>query len=147
VYRLTGRPISHLQTQFEEGSPAAQCRVFALSWPRLELHARINHRVDSMFAAGWVDEVRGLLARYGTLSRTAMQAVGYRELLEYLGGLRDLPATVEAVKARTRRFARHQETWFRSLSECRAVACRQVQTDREVAETIRQQGIEMREGS
>jgi tRNA dimethylallyltransferase len=119
VYRLTGRPISHLQTQFEDGQPAAQCRVFVLTWPREVLHQRIQRRVDAMFAAGLVDEVRGILARHQALSRTARQAVGYREVIQSLQQGKDLAETMETVKARTRRFARHQETWFRSLSECR----------------------------
>ena len=121
VYYLTGRPISHLQTQFEEGLPAERCKVFVLQWPRARLHERIHARVDVMFAAGLVDEVCDLLARYGSLGRTASQAVGYREVIEHLEGRRDLTATIEAVKTRTRRFARRQETWFRSLSECRFV--------------------------
>jgi tRNA dimethylallyltransferase len=119
VYRLTGRPISHLQTQFEEARPAEQCRVFALGWPRAMLHQRIHQRVEAMFAAGLVDEVQGILARHQALSRTASQAVGYREVIQSLRQGDDLAQTIETVKTRTRRFARHQETWFRSLSECR----------------------------
>ncbi len=138
VYRATGRPISHLQTQFEEGRPAESCRVFVLLWPRDVLHQRINLRVDAMFAAGFVEEVRGLLQRHGTLSRTALQAVGYGEVMAHLQGQTDLPATIEAVKARTRQFARHQETWLRSLSECRFVHLQEGVTDLEVAQQILQ---------
>lgn len=119
VYRLTGRPISHLQTQFEEARPAQQCRVFVLGWRRDMLHERIHRRVEAMFAAGLVDEVQAILTRYQALSRTASQAVGYREVIQGLRQGDDLAKTIETVKTRTRRFARHQETWFRSLSECR----------------------------
>ena len=119
VYRLTGRPISHLQTQFDEGRPAEQCRVFVVGWPRDVLHGRIQRRVEAMFAAGLVDEVRGILARHRSLSRTARQAVGYREVIQGLEQGSPPAETIESVKTRTRRFARHQETWFRSLSECR----------------------------
>jgi len=140
VYHLTGQPISHLQTQFDEGLPADQCRVFALSWPRPRLHVRINARVDRMFAAGFVDEVQGLLARFGSLSRTASQAVGYREVIEHVRGHRDLEETVEAVKARTRQFARRQETWFRSLSECRPVLLQDDVSDKEMARRIADMG-------
>ncbi len=118
VHRQTGQPLSHRQTQFDEGRPAEQCKVFVLQWPRDELHRRIELRVDQMFVAGLVDEVRGLLDRYGSLSRTASQAVGYREVLEHLAGGASLEETIEKVKARTRQFARRQETWFRGLSEC-----------------------------
>ena len=144
VFKLTGQRLSHLQTQFDEGRPASQAKVFVLSWPRDQLHQRIDARVEQMFAAGLVEEVRGLLQTYGTLSRTALQAVGYREVAEYLGVLSteysvlithqqsaapQLPSSTspslsdckERVKARTRQFARRQETWFRGLSECTLV--------------------------
>jgi tRNA dimethylallyltransferase len=140
VHRQTGRPISHLQTHFEEGVPAESCRVFVLDWPRDILHRRINARVERMFADGLVDEVRGILQRHGRLGRTASQAVGYREVIEHLRGERDLAQTVEAVQARTRQFARRQLTWFRSLAECRLVARSEDLTAGEVAQRILQDG-------
>jgi tRNA dimethylallyltransferase len=127
VFKLSGQRLSHLQTQFDDGRPASAVKVFVLSWPREELHRRIDARVEQMFAARFVDEVRGLLSNYGTLSRTAVQAVGYREVIEFLrehtigsGGqeVKSHAECVERVKARTRQFARRQETWFRALSEC-----------------------------
>ncbi len=57
VYKATGRPLSHSQTQFERGRPPEDCRVFVLQWPRAELHRRIEARVDRMFAQGLVEEV------------------------------------------------------------------------------------------
>lgn len=123
VFEKTGQPISRLQQQFEIGRPAAECRVFVLDWPREALHARIDARVDAMFAAGLVEEVRGL-GNFSSpaLSRNARQAVGYREVIEHLEGQRGLPETVELVKQHTRQLAKRQGTWFRSLSECRFVA-------------------------
>jgi tRNA dimethylallyltransferase len=121
VYRQTGQPISHQQVQFEEARRPEQCKVFCLAWPREELHRRIDARVERMFSLGLVDEVRGLLVQHGSLSRTASQAVGYREVLEHLAGTFDLPATIERVKHATHQFARRQETWFRGLEECRFV--------------------------
>ena len=118
VYHLTGQPISHLQTQFDEGRPAHECFVFKLDWPRVQLYERIDTRVDRLFEQGLVEEVRGLLATFGGFSKTAYQAVGYREVVHYLAGKADWEQTVQAVKTRTHRFARHQETWFRRLSEC-----------------------------
>lgn len=119
VHHVTGQPISHMQLEFDEPVTYQHRPVFALHWPRPALHERIEKRVDQMFREGLVDEVQQLLARYGDLGQTAKQAVGYREVIEHLEGLRDLPNTIEAVKARTRQFARRQETWFRSLEECR----------------------------
>ncbi len=121
VFEKTGRPISELQEQFETGHPAEACRVFVLDWPRETLYERINRRVDAMFAAGLVEEVRSLLARPEPLSRTARQAVGYRETFDYLQGRYSRGAAVELVKRHTRQFAKRQGTWFRGLCECRFV--------------------------
>lgn len=119
VYRLTGTPISVHQRQFEEPRVDAAGRVFVLDWPRDELHRRIDVRVDRMMADGLLEEVRRLAASPHGLSRTARQALGYRELLEYLEVGGDLDAVVTAIKAHTRQFAKRQLTWFRSLAECR----------------------------
>jgi tRNA dimethylallyltransferase len=121
VYRATGEPISHQQLQFDEARTAAQCRVFVLRRAREELHARIEIRVESMIAAGLVEEVKHLQASGRVLGRTARQAVGYREALEFLAGQYDRETMIERIKARTRRFAKRQGTWFRSLSECRFI--------------------------
>lgn len=136
VFRLTGQPLSHQQLHFDEGHPASECRVFVLGWPRAELHARIERRVDGMFEQGLVEEVRGLLERYGSLGRTAAQAVGYREVCAHLAGERDLPATMEAVRVRTRQFARRQETWFRRLSECRWIPMTEDFRPAEIADRV-----------
>ena len=101
-----------------------------------ELVLRIDQRVERMFAGGLVDEVRQLLAGSHPPGRTAAQAVGYREVIEHLGGVRDLAATVDLVKLRTRQFAKRQMTWFRSLSECRWVAVRPDASPEELAEGI-----------
>jgi len=121
VYEKTGNPISEFQQQFETGRDADACRVFVLNWSREQLHARIDRRVDEMFAAGLVDEVQAVLDRPQPPSRTAGQAVGYREVIDHLQGKQDLPETVELVKNHTRQLARRQETWFRSLSECQFI--------------------------
>ena len=120
VHRATGQPISHQQLQFEEGRPAEECRVFVLRRPREELHRRIEERVRAMVGAGLVEEVRQLTS-VGELGRTARQAVGYREAIAYLAGEYDHDEMVARITYRTRRFAKRQGTWFRSLSECRFV--------------------------
>ena len=121
VYKITGAPISHQQLQFDEGVPGERCRVFVLGWPRDVLHRRIDARVEWMFTTGLIDEVRGLLDRFGVLGRTASQAVGYREAIGYVQGDLSRDEAVRRVRVRTHQFARRQETWFRSLSECRRI--------------------------
>jgi tRNA dimethylallyltransferase len=154
VFKLTGQRLSHLQMQFDEARPDSAAKVFVLAWPRDELHQRIDARVDQMFAAGLVEEVRGLIAKFGKLSRTAVQAVGYREVIEWLaesskfkvqGSTSDASTLnlehgtwncIDRVKARTRQFARRQETWFRSLSECRLVPMEDSTSPSAVAHSI-----------
>ena len=118
VFRMTGQPISHSQMQFDEGSAAGDCRVFVLRRPREEQYDRINDRVDDMIEMGLEEEVRALLASGKELGRTAKQAVGYQEMLEYIEH-GEHEQMVSNIKTRTRRFAKRQGTWFRSLSECR----------------------------
>lgn len=115
VAYLTGRPLSHRQTQFEAIPAGAADRRFILRWPRATLHERIAARVEAMFAAGLVDEVRGLVDRYTKLSRTARIAVGYREVVEHLQGRLSLDEAIAQVIAHSRQLARRQETWLRRL--------------------------------
>ena len=140
VHHKTGHRISELQGQFDSGRPAEACRVFVLDRPREELCARIDDRVEAMFAAGLVEEVRGLLAREPPPGKTAGQAVGYREVIEHLRGGRDLPETIDLVKTHTRQLAKRQGTWFRSLSECRFVAVAGRIDAAEIALQIEQSG-------
>ena len=121
VFKQTGKPISHWQMQFDEGRDAANCKVFSLHHERPILHERIEQRVEEMFEKGLIAEVKNLLVRYSELGHTASQAVGYREVIDYLSKGTEAAETIEKVKVRTRRFARHQETWFRGLSECRMI--------------------------
>ncbi len=140
VYRQTGQPISHQQMEFDEARDPEQCRVFTLRHPRAVLHQRIESRVESMFQQGLVEEVRRLLDQFGELGHTASQAVGYREIIAHLNGEMDLEETVEKVRVRTRRFARHQETWFRGLDECRIIDLESPLDHRQVAEQLLELG-------
>ena len=121
VYRATGEPISHQQMEFDDGLPAESCRVFVLRRPKEEQYARINERVEEMVERGLIEEVERLTAGGKQLGRTASQAVGYREVSEYLAGERDRASMLERIKTRTRQFAKRQGVWFRSLSECRFI--------------------------
>jgi tRNA dimethylallyltransferase len=118
VWHLTGKPISAWQQQdwWDGATPRfrpGSCLVVDV--PRSELYARIDRRVEAMFAAGWVDEVRRLRALPRPLSREASQALGYREIGEFLDGRRSRAETVAEVQLRTRQFAKRQLTWFRAL--------------------------------
>ncbi len=121
VYHKTGRPLSEWQSQFERPREEAMGRVIVLDWPRDILYRRIEARVDAMFEHGLVAEVERLIADPRGLGRTARQALGYREVLEYLAGKMSLEETINLVKTRTRQFAKRQLTWFRHLEECRTL--------------------------
>lgn len=143
VYKLTGVPISHLQTQFDEGSPASEFKVFSLRWPREILHQRIDARVERMFEIGFIEEVESLRKKYQQLGRTASQAVGYKEVFQLIDGEISQEAVVELVKNRTHQFARHQETWFRGLSEVTWIERTDSISHEDVAEQIVSQTASM----
>jgi tRNA dimethylallyltransferase len=106
----SGRPFSSFGPGV--GSfPPTETTMIGLRWPRPVLAARIEQRVAAMLAAGLLDEVSRLAA--GGLSRTARQALGYKELLDHLEGRSTLDAAVAAIITRTRRFGVRQERWFR----------------------------------
>ena len=118
VIAATGQPLSRLQNEHDSPAPAGVA-VFALERPRDVLCERIDRRVVAMFADGLIDEVRALHAAPRPPGPAALQGVGYREVLEHLGGGVGLEVTVERIQARTRQFAKRQATWFRGLVEVR----------------------------
>ena len=143
VYKQTGKPISHWQMQFDEGRQPEQCRVFTIRHDRPVLHQRIEARVESMFSAGLVDEVKDLVERWSNIGKTASQAVGYREVIDFLENKMTMEETVERVRVRTRKFARHQETWFRGMSECRIIDLKSDFDPAELAQEIANVGAEV----
>ncbi len=111
VIRLTGTPLSVQRADW--GAATTPRGFFALSRDPGDLRQRIEARVDRMFERGLVREVETLLGRGLGGNRTAMQALGYRQVAEHLEGKRSLEETVQLVKIRTWQFARRQMTWFR----------------------------------
>jgi tRNA dimethylallyltransferase len=129
VIRLTGKPFSAQRSRWGEtlSSPnfktetkrsgldrVSPHQLYCFTRVSTDMHARINARVDAMFARGLVDETCELLKRGLAENKTAMQAIGYRQVVEHLRGERPLAETVELVKIRTRQFAKRQLTWFRA---------------------------------
>jgi len=139
VWELTGRPISSWQTQWNRvasgewrvasedplHSPLATRHsplCLCLDLPRAELYARIDARVERMIAEGLVDEVRALRQLERPLSREAAQALGYKEMFDFLDGQAGLEETVRRIQTRSRNFAKRQLSWFRHLPACRPVS-------------------------
>jgi tRNA dimethylallyltransferase len=88
-------------------------RVVVLNPPRAELYARINERTEKHYAAGLVQEVESLLRQGVPPNSNALGAHGYRRVVEYLEGKRDLPGAIEQTKLDVRHYAKRQLTWFR----------------------------------
>ena len=93
--------------------PRYDARIWALAMDRDRLYARINQRVDMMVEQGLVSEVEGLVSRGYGVDLTARQAIGYKEILEYLDGEISLDEAVELIKRRTRHYAKRQLSWLR----------------------------------
>ncbi len=113
VIRLTGKPFSDQRAGWTEGN-GPDATVFCLSREPNILRDRINQRVDIMFDSGLVTETQDLLTRGLEQNRAAMQAIGYRQVVEHLNGARDLEETISLIKTKTWQFARRQGTWFRN---------------------------------
>ena len=110
VIRLTGKPFSEQRAAWKLSTHP---NLFGITRPPAELLERIRTRVDEMFHRGLVAETEALLKLGLEQNQTAMQAIGYKQVVEHLRGQRSLPETIELEKIRTRQFAKRQLTWFR----------------------------------
>jgi tRNA dimethylallyltransferase len=120
VIRLTGKKFSEQRAEWRPKVPDPTPKtIVCLTRGQDDLHGRINARVDEMFRRGLVEETRELLKHGLNQNKTAMQAIGYRQVVEHLRGEHDLAQTVALVKMRTRQFAKRQLTWFRRHGDCR----------------------------
>jgi tRNA dimethylallyltransferase len=108
----SGRPFSAFGPGLE-AYPATDVAHVGIALAPEEIDRRIGVRFDAMVDAGLVDEVRALAVRPRGISRTARQALGYRELLAHVEERRPLPECLEEAVRRTRQFARRQASWFR----------------------------------
>jgi tRNA dimethylallyltransferase len=115
VYKLTGKPISSLQTQFNAESPRHNWTIIGLRREKLDANSRINRRVKKMISAGLADEVKSLLAEDNPLSKQARCAIGYAEIIDYLDGKMSLEDGIELIKKNTRRLAKNQRTWYKTF--------------------------------
>ncbi len=108
----SGRPFSSFGPGLA-AYPPSRFRLAGVWLPRQVVAARIAHRYVEQLASGFVAEVEGLATRCGGFSRTARQALGYRELLDHVAGRSTLDEAVDVAVRRTARFARRQRAWFR----------------------------------
>lgn len=112
-YRQTGQRISDHNKAEREKQSAYDSRYFVLTDRRERLYEQIDRRVDMMMEAGLVDEVQRLMKMGCKRDSTAMQGLGYKEIISYLMGEITLDEAVYIIKRDTRHFAKRQLTWFR----------------------------------
>ncbi len=112
VRELSGEPYSRFQGRLFEGRGLDDIVAVGIEAERETLASLIHRRVEMMMERGLVDEVRALVAE-GCLSRTARQALGYRQILEILDTPGGLEETIAKIELGTRRLAKRQLTWFR----------------------------------
>ena len=138
VIRLTGKPFSVQRADWQHTPPTTQHAARCLGFARSpgDLQQRISARVDVMFRQGWVAETEQLLQRGLAQNKTAMQALGYRQIVEHLRGERSLAETMELVKLRTRQFAKRQMTWFRRQLQLTWINLESQSSAEAVAESI-----------
>ena len=140
VIRLTGKKFSEQRAEWktEDGGKKAET-IFVLTRKPEDLHARINVRVDEMFRHGLVDETRELLKHGLEQNKTAMQAIGYRQVVEHLRGEIVLAKAIDLVKSKTRQFAKRQLTWFRRYGNCEWFELSKTDAPEKIAEQLLQQ--------
>ncbi len=118
VYELTGTPLSE-HWRRHRPRPRYRSLLVAPAFSRKELYVNIETRVDSMFASGLEEEVRALLASGVPRDAHAMKAIGYGEVARMLEGQIDRATAMDQTKIASRRLAKRQLTWLRSLREGR----------------------------
>ncbi len=141
VIRLTGRPFSSQRALWPDRAPGLAGRSFGLERVREDLVFRIEHRVDRMFAEGLVGETQRLSGLGLSANRTALQAIGYRQVVEHLRGECGLRDTIEKVKAKTRQFAKRQGTWFRGQMDLEWIRMEAGETPLAVARKLIEGGL------
>lgn len=113
VYRLSGMTISQQEERTKNAPKPYDVHFFVLDTDREKLYERINLRVDRMLENGLEAEVKQLLSGGIPKTCTAMQAIGYKEMVEYLDGYLTFSEAVDKIKQESRRYAKRQLTWFR----------------------------------
>jgi tRNA dimethylallyltransferase len=115
VIELTGRPFSSVGPGLTSyPRPALDVTLLGITRSRAELAARVARRFTTMRELGLIDEVRALADRSRGMSRTARQAIGYKEVLDHLAGeIATLDEALDLAVRRTRKLARRQRVWFR----------------------------------
>ena len=112
IYNATGKNKTEQEKESRKNEVEFDYKVYAISWDREKLYDRISQRVDIMIDQGLIEEVQKIYSKYNKFP-TAMQGLGYKEVLEYLEGKCNKQEMIDKIKQETRRYAKRQLTWFR----------------------------------
>lgn len=112
IYHATGKTKTEQEIISRQKEPEYAYKVYGLLWDRQKLYDRINLRVDIMIEQGLIEEVKTILKKYSEFP-TAMQGLGYKEVVQYLNKEITKEEMIEKIKQETRRYAKRQMTWFR----------------------------------
>ena len=112
IYHATGKTKTELEIESRKNGVKYDYKVFVINMDREKLYDRINKRVDIMIENGLIDEVKDILKKFDKFP-TAMQGLGYKEVVDYLYGKYTKDEMLEKLKMETRRYAKRQLTWFR----------------------------------
>ena len=112
IYHATGKTKTEQEIISRQKEPEYAYKVYGLLWDRQKLYDRINLRVDIMIEQGLIEEVKTILKKYSKFP-TAMQGLGYKEVVQYLNKEITKEEMIEKIKQETRRYAKRQMTWFR----------------------------------
>ena len=112
IYKSTGKTKTQQEEESRRKPVEYDYKVFAINWDREILYQRINKRVDIMIEQGLIEEVKKILQKYEQFP-TAMQGLGYKEVVDYINGIYTKEEMIEKIKMETRRYAKRQLTWFR----------------------------------
>lgn len=115
IYKQTNKTKTQIEKESREKGVEYNFKLFAINYDREKLYERINKRVDIMMEKGLLQEVEKLYKKYGDELLTSVQAIGYKELIEYINGKCELEEAVEKIKQESRRYAKRQLTWFKKI--------------------------------
>ena len=115
IYHTTGKTKTELEIESRKEVPY-NYHIFVLSMDREILYDRINRRVDMMLEQGLIEEVQKVIRKYNSFP-TAMQGLGYKEVVEYLENKLTKEEMIEKIKQESRRYAKRQLTWFRAYKQ------------------------------
>ena len=112
IYHSTGKTKTELEVESRKNGPEFDYLLFGITMDKEKLYERINKRVDIMIENGLIEEVKNLIQKYKNFP-TAMQGLGYKEVVQYLNGNLNRDEMIQKIKMETRRYAKRQLTWFR----------------------------------